>query len=238
MAFTSHPPSSAARRSLWLVAATGTLWAATLASAQPAPPALAKDSPFLPPTAAGAAVAAGENLEFAGVSTMGQKTDLIIHDKAAKKSRWIALGDTVAGITALKYDARLEQAVVRANGVEKVLPMRKGTGPANAPISVPPPLAAPAVAALPPTGQAVTLLPAPTGATTPPVPAQPATPETIAKQEVEARMLVSDLLEIGMAQRKAYEEAQRKGAAGTPAVDPAAAPIEPPVSEPTAPPAP
>ena len=29
-------------------------------------------------------------------------------------------------------------------------------------------------------------------------------------------MLVSDLLEIGMAQRKAYEEAQRRAAAGEP----------------------
>jgi hypothetical protein len=38
---------------------------------------------------------------------------------------------------------------------------------------------------------------------------QPQAPE-IAKQEREARMLVSDLLEIGMQQRKAYEEAQKK----------------------------
>ena len=35
----------------------------------------------------------------------------------------------------------------------------------------------------------------------------------IVKQEREARMLVSDLLEIGMQQRKAYEEAARKAAA-------------------------
>ena len=40
-------------------------------------------------------------------------------------------------------------------------------------------------------------------------------PEVV-KQERDARMLVSDLLEIGMAQRKAYEEAQKKAAA-TPA---------------------
>ena len=42
---------------------------------------------------------------------------------------------------------------------------------------------------------------------TPPVsPAE----QAVAKQEAEARNLVSDLLEIGMAQRKAYEEAQRR----------------------------
>jgi hypothetical protein len=42
---------------------------------------------------------------------------------------------------------------------------------------------------------------------------------TIARQEEEARMLVSDLLEIGMAQRKAYEEKQRQ--AGNPSAAPA-----------------
>jgi hypothetical protein len=44
-----------------------------------------------------------------------------------------------------------------------------------------------------------------------PTPEQPAKPLTIARQEEEARMLVSDLLEIGMAQRKAYEEKQKNG---------------------------
>ena len=34
------------------------------------------------------------------------------------------------------------------------------------------------------------------------------------EKATEARMLVSDLLEIGMVQRKAYEEAQRRAAAG------------------------
>jgi hypothetical protein len=48
-------------------------------------------------------------------------------------------------------------------------------------------------------------------------PAAPPTPAEIqTRQETEARMLVSDLLEIGMAQRRAYEEAQRKASEGTP----------------------
>ena len=42
-----------------------------------------------------------------------------------------------------------------------------------------------------------------------PAPITPAQ-EIILKQETEARNLVSDLLEIGMAQRRAYEEAQRR----------------------------
>lgn len=47
-----------------------------------------------------------------------------------------------------------------------------------------------------------------------PKPEAPATPESQVKAETEARMLVSDLLEIGMAQRKAYEEAQKRAAEG------------------------
>jgi hypothetical protein len=50
--------------------------------------------------------------------------------------------------------------------------------------------------------------------TTPP-PAPGSAAEIQTRQETEARMLVSDLLEIGMAQRRAYEEAQRKAADGT-----------------------
>jgi hypothetical protein len=67
--------------------------------------------------------------------------------------------------------------------------------------------------------------PQPTVAPPPVAPAKPPgppIPEAQLKQETEARMLVSDLLEIGMAQRKAYEEAQRKAAESTP--NPAAAP--------------
>jgi hypothetical protein len=63
----------------------------------------------------------------------------------------------------------------------------------------------------------------PPGAKPPP----PAIPETQQKQEMEARMLVSDLLEIGMAQRRAYEEAQRKAAESTLPNPPADAPKQP-----------
>jgi hypothetical protein len=60
----------------------------------------------------------------------------------------------------------------------------------------------------------------------PAAPAAPEAPEaTRVRQETEARMLVSDLLEIGMAQRKAYEDAQRRAASGenpTPPTTPAA----------------
>lgn len=187
----------------------------------------AKINPFKPANTGGAAApAANESVEFAGVSQVGKVTQLIIHDKTAKKSRWISVGETVEGISVLKYDPRLEQVVVKVNGAEKTLPLRKGSGPVNtpAPVASLPPAAGFAVPTPPPVGAAAAqppqAMPLPAAAPADPStqaaakPAGPATPETQAKQETEARMLVSDLLEIGMAQRKAYEEAQRRAAEG------------------------
>jgi hypothetical protein len=187
---------------------------------------LPKFSPFeTRGNGAPAAAAANENVEFAGVSSVGKKTDLIFYDKTAKKSHWIGVGETKEGIAVLNYDQRRELAVVKVNGVEKTLALRKGRGPVNSALSVPAvPVGfntAPAVAPAPayrfvpatnPTTAAVT--PTPAANPAPPKQDGPPTPETQAKQETEARMLVSDLLEIGMAQRKAYEEAQRKAAEG------------------------
>jgi hypothetical protein len=192
------------------------------------------------------AAAANETIEFAGVSSIGQKTDLIFYDKTAKKSHWIAKGETKEGISVLTYDERRDEVVVKVNGVQKTLPLRKTSGPvgsARAVVSAPggfntaavTPLPAPVPAQIPvPSGTATTTTTGPattplqTG-TPPPAPGSPA--EVQARQETEARMLVSDLLEIGMAQRRAYEEAQRKAAEGntqTPnTADPAAAPAPP-----------
>lgn len=191
---------------------------AAIAFAQEKPEALPKDSPFRDrrqPTTAVAA--ASETLEFAGVNEMAKRRDIIFYDKAAKKSYWITEGDTKEGITVLKYDPRREQVVVKVNGTEKILQLRK-SAPVNANgavvsvnpagFNVPPPAIANAMQAAP---APTTVIQA-----TPPQPKAeaPATPEAQQKQETEARMLVSDLLEIGMAQRKAYEEAQRKAASG------------------------
>lgn len=190
-----------------------------------------KSSPFLPPAAAGApAAAAGETLEFTGVSSIGKRTDLIFHDKGTKKSHWIGIGETKEGITVLSYDDRREQAQVKWNGAQKTLPLRKGgaTGAGGAGAR-PAAVASSQSSAANPPGPALVMGPAippqPTVAPPPVAPAKPPgppIPEAQLKQETEARMLVSDLLEIGMAQRKAYEEAQRKAAESTP--NPAAAP--------------
>lgn len=203
-----------------------------------------KGSPFMAAGPAAATFAPNETIEFAAVRTIGKQTDINLYDTQGKKTHWIPVGGTVDGMTVVGYDARREVVMAKIGGVDKTLPLRKsraaGGGPApmmtapamsfNTPppaqetfvqkIQPPPPASAPAA-----TGE--TPLAAPTQPA--PTPAQPAVPLTIARQEEEARMLVSDLLEIGMAQRKAYEEKQKQAA------DPNAAPAQPPANPPQGP---
>jgi hypothetical protein len=195
---------------------------------------LPKKSPFeLRGGPAAPTAATNETIEFAGVSSIGKKTDLIFYDKTSKKSHWIAKGETKEGIEVINYDQVREEAVVKVNGVAKTLALRKGTGPvggaravANSPggfnTPLPPALAAPVSAQIPvPNASMPAITPAANASGVSPAasnaPAAPPTPAEIqTRQETEARMLVSDLLEIGMAQRRAYEEAQRKASEGTP----------------------
>jgi hypothetical protein len=219
---------------LFIVAATGAgSWAQQAT--------LPKNSPFMPPAgAAGPSAAASETIEFTGMSSVGQRIDLIFHDKSTKKNHWIGIGETKEGIAVLNYDSPREQAVIKLNGVEKILIMRKGAGAANTlNQSVAAPNPALNLNLPPPSSQALwqKIQQPPPSSTVPKVeaPAAPAnqetptTPPAIAKQETEARMLVSDLLEIGMAQRKAYEEAQRKASEGnaTPAAGQSPTPAQP-----------
>jgi hypothetical protein len=207
-----------------------------------------KDSPFMPPAMAMVSTSPSESLEFAGVNVMGDKTFISIYDKQTKKGRWISVSGTEAGISVLAYDARRDQVVVKSGEIQKTLTLRKATGALNAPtpVAVMPNPAGFAVAnndgnivnagRLPPPMPA-TATPETLEKLTPPVAAPvkaeaPPKPTTIARQEEEARMLVSDLLEIGMAQRKAYEEAQKKSAAAQTeqASQPAPATAQPPGS--------
>ncbi len=193
---------------------------------------LSSKTPFGAPRGAGGpAEAANEAIEFTGVSTIGAKTDFVFYDKSAKKSHWIAKGETKGGISMLNYDAKREQAVVKVNGTEKTLNLRKPAGssaaartvaavPSGFNIPAPANTAAPALT----TPAAGVAIPSQPNAT----PAAPAAPLTQVQQETEARMLVSDLLEIGMAQRKAYEEKLKQAgtdptAAQTPPADPTGA---------------
>ncbi len=178
-------------------ASIAALFAVAVASAQTALP---KDSPFLPaPDAATADRAtAQDGLELAGVSSTAKNTLVCIYNNQTKRSHWIAVNATVEGIKVLAYDAVLDQVSLSVGGQQKVLRLRKatvsGSGVANAnPGAAAAGFANPAV------------MPITLG-----TPQPPPAPGSIAQQETEARMLVSDLLEIGIQQRKAYEDAQKK----------------------------
>jgi len=176
---------------------------ATLAAAPGAlgQTALPKDSPFLP--AQGAATAAAgpaETLELAGISSTGKTTLVCIYDGQAKRSHWIAVNATVEGIKVLAFDSARDQATIAVGGQQKVLRMRKSTVASGGTSAVPAGAGAAAASFGAP------MAPTATQGTPQPPPA----PGSVAQQETEARMLVSDLLEIGIQQRKAYEEAQKK----------------------------
>lgn len=185
-------------------------------SVQAEPAGLARESPFLPTGIPALAAGSGEAYELAGISTMGRQTSVNIYDKIGKKGLWIAVGETASGITVSKYDSARELVVIRVAGTEKILALRKAASSTARPGAMPPPpVAAGFNIPPPPTVVPVALAPAPlTAAGASPAPAAPRPPPpvpgSVAHQEQEARMLVSDLLEIGMAQRKAYEEAQKK----------------------------
>ncbi len=158
---------------------------------------LPANSPFLPAGAAAVPALAG-GLEFIAVLGDGSKTSIDLYDPQTKKSRWIPVRGEVDGIAVLAYDAARNEAVIRTGGTEKRLTLRKESGVVAAAVSVatPPVNAASLGAAVTPQNK----------------PATPTTAPAVTKEQAEARMLVSDLLEIGAAQRKAYEDAQKKAA--------------------------
>jgi hypothetical protein len=176
-----------------------------------------KESPFLPPANAAAPTKAGAAYELAGMSVAGKATLLSITRVSDKHSIWVAVGQSVGEVTAVSYDPKTDQATIRADGKLLTLSMRKS------------------VVVGAPGGQQVFFQPIPAVNVAPtqePQPAPVAIPSPPAnaqeEKETEARMLVTDLLEIGQAQRKAYEEAQRQAAAkGT---KPSPSPAKPPVS--------
>jgi len=181
-------------------------WAPRAAAQAPAP----GDSPFAPPPGSAGAQAAGAaapSYELAGASATPDGTEVCVYDAQSKRSSWIAVGASRDGIRVISYDPERDEAVVNVNGGNQVLPMRKASVAASAagqapmwgpsmPFSVQPSLGPPGMPAAQP----------------PPEPADPKARE-LARQEREARMMVSDLMEIGMQQRKAYAEAKARAAA-------------------------
>jgi len=178
---------------------------------------LVTKSPFAPAVTASVAQAAAPDdaFQLIGVISRGQDSVVGILDRTANRTRWIPVGETVDGLKVNSYDRAQDIAVITSGGVQKFLQLRKAVvAAANNVQTIFNPIPTAPVAYGAPSGA-----PAPQSFATP-TPAQPQpaivnpadagkSPDIIAK-ETEARMMVSDLLEIGMAQRKEYERKQRE----------------------------
>jgi hypothetical protein len=162
------------------------------------------NSPFSSTGASHAGVAGpAEAYELSGSTVQGDQVTVCIFERQKKHSEWIPVGADADGIRVVSYDSLHDTAVVLIGGVRKELPLRKAVVTsvyAAAGTRAPVPEAAP-----PPPLMPIASAP------------QVTNPTTAAQDQREARMLVSDLLEIGVQQRKAYQEAKLKAAAGTPA---------------------
>jgi len=185
--------------------------AACGAAAALAQGSLAANSPFLPSagSAAAAAAAQGEPYELAGSSVQGSDVSVCIYERQAKRSQWIPVGGVADGIHVISFDAAHDKAAVTISGAYRELSLRKPTvTAAGAPAVY---RGAPVVSD---TAQAA-------AAQANPAPTAPASAATALHEQQEARMLVSDLLEIGVQQRKAYQEARQKAAQEAAAGQPA-----------------
>jgi hypothetical protein len=149
---------------------------------------------------AGSAGGPAEAYELAGSTSQGSQVSVCIFERQNKRSRWIDVGETVDGIQVVSYDSVNDSAVVAVNGTRKDLSMRKETVASSGPAYNP------AVAPVS-SGQVASMVPVPAQVT--------AAPGTPAAEQREARMLVSDLLEIGIQQRKAYQDAKQKAASAS-----------------------
>jgi hypothetical protein len=163
---------------------------------------LVADSPFAPAGAvATAANTPGEAYELAGSTVQGTDVSVCIFERQKKHSRWIPVGGDVDGIHVVSYDEAHDTVVVTISGSRKELSMRKAV---VASTNATPGNRLPQVVSPPPV--LVTPIASPTQ--------EPAAATTAAQDQKEARMLVSDLLEIGVQQRKAYQDAKLKAAQG------------------------
>jgi hypothetical protein len=159
--------------------------------------ALVGNSPFAGRAGSGGSAGPAAAYELAGSATQGSQVIVCIYERLKKRSEWIPVGESSGEIQVVSYDAASDSAVVTVDGARKDLVMRQATVASMAPSSDP---RVPAAGG----GLVASLVPAPSA---------PSTPQSVANEQREARMLVSDLLEIGVQQRKAYQDAKQKAAA-------------------------
>ncbi|HEY3756010.1 MAG TPA: hypothetical protein VGL42_07675 [Opitutaceae bacterium] len=182
-------------------------------SASAAAQSNADRSPFLPPNGTPAGRGSrgpAETYELAGASATDSGSAICLYNTTTKHSRWLSVGETDGDLQVLSYDPNSEQAVVRFDGRIHQMSLRATRTASAGPTFSPSTLAAvPAGSSL--AANQPLFDPSTAGKTA----------EQI-KQERDARMLVSDLLEISIRQRKAYEEAQKRANSARPNGNPTA----------------
>jgi hypothetical protein len=190
---TPHPPARCGLLRAVALAAAG-----AFVSAFGQTTALVADSPFAPARGGpGGAAAETQAYELAGSSVQGRDVLVCIFDRGAKRSSWIPVGGTSGPVHVVSFDQARDRAVVTISGDRRELSLRSAAVASSGG----------AVAERQPTPAAVRAAVAEA-----PVPAAATPAANPAREQQEARMLVSDLLEIGMQQRKAYQEARQKAA--------------------------
>lgn len=132
-------------------------------------------------------VAAEQKFEFTGVIKLGDGPLVCVTEIARNRSHWLNVGQTSAGISVTSYDPEQNHITVRHQGQEINLQLKE---PSFDPSQMAQFQATATVGPVQSAGLAETV------------------PLTNEEKATDARMLVSDLLEIGMIQRKAYEQAK------------------------------
>ena len=143
-------------------------------------------SPFLPPDSgkpAPPSVPAPTlaNLQFASVLSFGREVLVSVFDVRTSEGVWIPVGGEAEGIRVITYDPENEEVTILSAGVTARLKLREAQFTAGGLIR-----------------------PLPT------LEQEYGRPLTVEEQETEARMLVSDLLEIGMKERARQRELRRE----------------------------
>jgi hypothetical protein len=99
-------------------------FAATAPTVDPGSSLTPSDSPFESSPVAPAEPPASADFELVGMSAVGGNTLLSVVRRSDQRSVWIPVGKSVAGITAVSYDAESDRAVIRVNGREHTLGLR------------------------------------------------------------------------------------------------------------------
>jgi hypothetical protein len=143
-------------------------------------------SPFLPPDSGRPAAPAAPaptlaNLQFASVLSFGRETLISVYDVRTNEGVWIPVGGEADGIRVITYDPENEEVTILSAGVTARLKLREASFA---------------------TGGMIRSLPT--------LEQEYGRPLTVEEQETEARMLVSDLLEIGMKERERQRALRRQ----------------------------